>query len=407
MKVEKKLLFIFVFLFTLFNFVYAKNCGGDIECECGDKIVNNYLFNKDHYCNDTGFILNENVILDCNNFSLVNNNSNRNGVGFLIKGGDNVEIKNCNIKNYNIGILLDKDYKYVSGSLGYAKKITLYPDNIIVINSNFYNNFIGIKSLNSFKNKFYGNNFYNNIYGTYLYNSKGLYYNNSFYNDTLYYRDTLGKSFCYNNVGNFYYNNSKGPLCDCLILFNNTIVNSNVFLCERDYNVNNINLKDDSELNCNGAFLIGNNNTGIVIKGIKNPIIKNCKFTNYSVAIFSDKREELEQGVLGYSYYQDIKNFRILLENNIFENNIAGINILFSRNDYLKDNIFRNNKVNIKTNTESLKFSNNYFLMENFHLVELLEKIFVVIKKVNILIRILLLNVIALNLMIICILILK
>jgi parallel beta-helix repeat protein len=92
-----------------------------------------------------------NATIDCNNATLLGTSV---GYGFLISGKSNVEIRNCNIENFEVGIYV-KDSK-----------------NTIVANTVLRNNKFGIGLLNSEGSIFANNTFENNIEDIFAYEAK-------------------------------------------------------------------------------------------------------------------------------------------------------------------------------------------------------------------------------------------
>ena len=87
-------------------------------------------------------IVNDNLIVDCNNFILTGNGI---GYGILLKDRQNVVVKNCNISNYEIGIYLDNS------------------SNNILKNNYLTRNKFGIALQDSAANDIDDNNFSDNI----------------------------------------------------------------------------------------------------------------------------------------------------------------------------------------------------------------------------------------------------
>ena len=99
MNFSKFSLFFFVFVFII-NISYGAECGGDIECACGDTITSSYIMKEDLQCDGNAFNLKSKI--DCNGFTLSGT-----GGGFAFKfDNDNRIVTNCNIENFGYGVYI-------------------------------------------------------------------------------------------------------------------------------------------------------------------------------------------------------------------------------------------------------------------------------------------------------------
>lgn len=348
------LLFFVFFLFDL-DISFAKSCGGNVSCDCGDTVTSDYKLSDDLICNSSNGLYLNALNLDCNNFSIL---GKQNYNGLIITGGDNINIKNCNIKNFSNGVVISKR-RYLNGN-GWGAFWYDYDDaiNTKIFNSTFENNLIGISS-NGRGDVIFSNIFKNNLkYGVNLgYISKV--YNNKFYNTSIHYSSTSGKTFCDNNVGNFYFN-TTGPQCDCILLFDGLGINSNVRVCPKDYNLNHpLSIASNVNLNCNGANLINNGSgVGVEISGSSHTNINHCNFYNFSTAIYSK--------IYFYTDYRGIHTANnpdfINVENNNFYNNLVSISLTAGYDDKILNNSFINDKsYSIGLHNSKVNIFNNLF----------------------------------------------
>ena len=136
----------------LFPTVYA--------LECGEMVTSSVSMDTALTCPDTALILaQDGISLDCNGISISGNNL---GNGVQIEA-NNIQIKNCDINNFENGIF----FKDVS--------------EITIIDSTLNNNNIGIRLTNSKNLTITNNNIIDNTYfGIYSQNSQGIFEPNEF-----------------------------------------------------------------------------------------------------------------------------------------------------------------------------------------------------------------------------------
>ena len=162
------ILFAVIFLFSL-GLISSANCGGATVCNCGDTIIENYVMNNNLVCPSVAYyITNDSISLDCDSYSL---NGSGNNVGISVTG-DNVEIRNCNLQNFQrsisssqtYGLFIHDNYirnnylafELVSGTgtnvtrnyvLDNAQGITLVVEDGATIYNNWFDNITGEKTL--------------------------------------------------------------------------------------------------------------------------------------------------------------------------------------------------------------------------------------------------------------------
>ncbi len=100
-----KKVFLILLLLGLINTAYAADCGGAIQCDCGDTLTQNQVMWYDiRGCNDTGIIMgNDSLILDCNGHAIQGDHNN-DAKGIYTHSNDYVRIKNCNVSGFEYGI---------------------------------------------------------------------------------------------------------------------------------------------------------------------------------------------------------------------------------------------------------------------------------------------------------------
>jgi len=147
MKKEKRL---FVIIFSLFlfvlGFVSADNCGGTVECHCGDTLTESQVMWYDlNNCGEVGLNIGSNdLTLDCDNHIIGGTGASN---GLFLSGRMWITITNCNIQEFYTGIFLEtSSYNNLEGN-------TLHE------NSDYG---IYIASSNSDLNHFWNNIFMNN-----------------------------------------------------------------------------------------------------------------------------------------------------------------------------------------------------------------------------------------------------
>lgn len=176
--------------------IIRNECGGDVECNCGDIIVEDYTMNSDlENCGDYGLIMGANNInLDCDNHFITGTNYGRNmfdGIkqGIYLNNKEGITIQNCNINQFESGIFLKSSYEnhllnnnLVNNTNGTV--LSRSSNNIIEGNS-FSESFKGFILSNSSNNYFTNNRIENGDLGLYLVRSSyyNSIWNNSFINN--------------------------------------------------------------------------------------------------------------------------------------------------------------------------------------------------------------------------------
>ena len=145
----KKLALVF-FIIAFSNYAYAQ-C---ITPESGMEISESAVFCGGVFDAGNGIsIASDGATLDCNNSALTGNSV---GFGILIKNRNNVEVKNCNLENFDVGINVENS------------------DNILLENNSIKNSRIGLGILNSANIEEKNNAFEGNVQDRAVLNNEGL-----------------------------------------------------------------------------------------------------------------------------------------------------------------------------------------------------------------------------------------
>ena len=290
------------------------------DCDCLAALDNLRINTNTKFCSDTFNLPNginiyaNDIMLDCNGATLIGSN---NGRGIYISNYDNVIVKNCNVQNYEYGI-------YLTGSATY-NNITSN-----IVSDNEYGIYLDGTSVN-----------YNIIW------------NNNIY-DEIYYEYTNNNYYCYEDIGNNYYNDVKGPDCDCLAAKDDLNVNSNTKFCSDTYNLlAGIEIAaNDITLDCNSATLIGpNSDYGIDMNNYDYVVVKNCNIQSF------------EHGI----YFSSGSEYNYLYKNNISLVDMNGIYINNAQNNNISENIIKGS-TDYSIYLSGSSANNNYIWNNDFYL---------------------------------------
>src|SRR3989339_382726 len=219
-RVETKWIFILLIIFMTSN-VLAIECGSIPTDGC--TISTNTTFISGAYNLPNGFkIVASSIVLDCNGSTFIGDKSNEGIEIYDSTGRNNNTIKNCNLKNYSIGINLKGPH-----------------NSNIIINNVLEDNYNGI------------------VFG------KTNYYDKLKYN-------TIKGNYFIESIPNNYFDGAIGPLCDCFPPISTMFyVNKDIIFCSGIYNVPNTIARligSNITLDCNGSTFIGDkSNEGIEI----------------------------------------------------------------------------------------------------------------------------------------------
>ena len=80
----------------------AKDCGGEVECECGDTVKGRAVLRADlGVCRETGLVVANGSLLDCDHHTITGREQE---AGVLFDHANGAEVHNCRITNFQIGV---------------------------------------------------------------------------------------------------------------------------------------------------------------------------------------------------------------------------------------------------------------------------------------------------------------
>jgi parallel beta-helix repeat protein len=175
-----KKLCILLSIFSLFiiasNSAMAKDCcatSSVFDCQCGDTVVGSCTMDRSlSNCNEGLKV--KSAVLNCN-FKTISGNMtgsmiNKTGIGVEFFPGYTLGVKNCNIKNFQYGIVADD-----------------YSGNIAIQGNSVFNNTYGMYITDhSVRNHVVRNRIYNNKYGFFNAGDHSFFYGNKIYNNGFY-----------------------------------------------------------------------------------------------------------------------------------------------------------------------------------------------------------------------------
>ncbi|MFH1376066.1 MAG: NosD domain-containing protein [Candidatus Woesearchaeota archaeon] len=226
MKKGLLVLFLFSVLVLASTSTSAANCGGNISCNCGDTVVEDYVLDRDLFCESTywpptsiGLMVgSEGINIDCNGHSITsdNNEPNFNIANYAIHtlNKDNITIKNCHFHYFFCGIYANSKNNFIHNNEFNDSALGIWttgPNNTIR-NNEMHHNYRAIW-INGNGNLISNNNIYNNYQGISFYSISppGPFTNNTFWinrfvnNDIVVDEDnTIGNHWNNSNVGNFW-----------------------------------------------------------------------------------------------------------------------------------------------------------------------------------------------------------
>ena len=393
-------IFIILAIILMSRTVSAANCGGAIQCNCGDTLNESQTMWYDlNNCSGNGITIGaNNITLDCGGY-LIDGDDTGTDYGIYLNNQNGVSIKNCNVREFYSGIYLSSSSNNIlsnidansnsngihllsssnnnlinniansndnSGILLYSSSNNLLINNIannnlaginlyenssnnFLTNSNFnYNSNTGIGLFHSFSNYIADNTInYNGVYGINLGSSSNNRISNNeikenskydiyFYVYNIYFGNTL--DFYCNNI----IENNTGSGNRLIKYFNDSVVLENevlseLILCDANYSIiNNITIMGSETLN----------NSGIIVFRTDHSNFSNINSSHnyYGIYLFQGSDDSLSNSALNH--------------------NTIGINLHKSSNVFLKKNVANNNLVGIylqnsSYNTISSNFANN------------------------------------------------
>jgi parallel beta-helix repeat protein len=80
----------------------AKECGGDVECECGDTVQGHAVLRANlGVCQETGLFVTSESLLDCDHHTITGRGQE---AGVLFDTANGAEVHNCSISNFQVGV---------------------------------------------------------------------------------------------------------------------------------------------------------------------------------------------------------------------------------------------------------------------------------------------------------------
>lgn len=103
-------IFSLVFIIALGSAAYAADCGGDVDCACGDTLTSSRTINETDAlagCAANGIMIGaSNLLLDCDGYNITGL-LGADSMGIVIPSSfANITVKNCNISNFTYGIMV-------------------------------------------------------------------------------------------------------------------------------------------------------------------------------------------------------------------------------------------------------------------------------------------------------------
>jgi parallel beta-helix repeat protein len=140
--------------------------------QCGDTITENTILDKDIInCTSDGLIIGANdIILDCNNYSITSNNYSSHNIGVYLDTKNNFTLRNCKIEGFFHGVKLYKSNNTIllnntlTKNYYYAIENDINIFNVTVKGNKVFNNGFGISALMTYNLEIDSNVFYNNTW---------------------------------------------------------------------------------------------------------------------------------------------------------------------------------------------------------------------------------------------------
>ena len=80
----------------------AKECGGEVECECGDTVQGHAVLRVNlGVCKETGLFVASGSLLDCDHHTITGRGQE---AGVLFDAANGAEVHNCSISNFQVGV---------------------------------------------------------------------------------------------------------------------------------------------------------------------------------------------------------------------------------------------------------------------------------------------------------------
>jgi len=334
-----------VVLLVAIEICIAANCGGEIQCNCGDALIESHTMWYDLTdCHVALFFESDNITLDCDGYAIDGNGSSN---GLYLYNRTNITVENCFLTEFHNAIQFSHGTNMtIQNNVMYnntAKGIYLHfcADNILY-NNYVYQNEDGILLSNSVNNTVIRNKaYYNDDVGIYLSTNSG--YTNVSHNTA------VGNRYgfdLFHSKHNFLYNNSA--------TMSNAFFGSGFRLGSESHN---------NVLYWNTA---DHNYYGIVIDSSDDNIVQENDVHNNSyrgISVFGSERSTVSgNSITSCSYGMLIgSSSYINVSGNIIINNSDGVKLSFGLNNTIQGNtIFSNanNGITLEDSDDNILESN-------------------------------------------------
>ncbi len=142
---KKLFLLGFIFLISL-SFAQAAYCGGDVQCNCGDTVNQDYVMEENLLnCAGTwGLTVNIGVTLDCNGHT-ISGLDIWDSYGIYLSHENDVTVKNCHVKDFmhNVLFVETSSTEIVNNTFQgglYGMSLTQASTGNLIWNNNFFDN---------------------------------------------------------------------------------------------------------------------------------------------------------------------------------------------------------------------------------------------------------------------------
>lgn len=394
----KKLILISLVLFVLcFGFASAANCGGDVQCICGDTLTSSQVMWYDLDCSSNGLYIGANdLTLDCDGHTIRASTSDP-AYGVILDSKQGVTVKNCEV----IG---GKDF----GNWGHGIVLLYSSNNDIFDNIAKDHNGWGVDIYESYENRIYNNYLTNNQEGVRIWaENPALSFGNTFWENTFINNDINAneEGYIVNNywnipgIGNYwddysdtgiyeiyglgdgidYYPSYPTPALSCGdTITEDTLLTEDLTDCP---NTGLIIGADGITLDCNHHLIEANSaGYGIHILDRNDVTVVNCTTTGgyYGIFVQNSNYNNLT-GNLNYDCNDGIKvahssNNNILLDNIVRDNIRSGIYMENNGDtNTVSGNLIKNNGqygVYLQSTSNYNTFWNNQFISNSVNAYE-------------------------------------
>ncbi len=349
-----------VFIIAFFSSgIYAKNCGGSVQCSCGDTVTSSYVMQENLHCSGNGLIVKNH--LNCNGFTI---GGEKNGFGLKFDLVDKKNVHGCVVDNFSQGVLFST---YASGDRAFY--------------NNFYNNTYRNNEVGFYLGKYHVDTdiissfFIGNTISIYAPNSpRTLVVNNTFYDSTFNYTYSSSLQLCDDGDENIFLGD-KASSCSCFIPLDGMKFNSDETLCSGSYYLpSGIEIRSRSDTRCLGTHIYGDGKgVGVIGKGAEITTFNGCTISNYTKGFFFTYESRAKKY---YGFYNQISNRNTISNITLFDVDIgfefdyyttmgtSRAERIENSTIYAKDTIFNN------YGTTFLHATNNNFGLDSREFIE-------------------------------------